>query len=124
MTNNKTTKNSITAIEGEESINDDGIVLLNTDYKTIYYIENDELEVEITNLEKIIQMNNITITTNLVHFNPIIYIWVNDKKYLAKGIWVLSSAIPQNCDFVFNLNVDGKIENFENNKIIFERWKR
>ena len=62
--------------------------------------------------------------TNLVFYNPIINIKIYGKEYLTKGMWILSSAIPENCDFIFDLDVNGKIWLLENNNIIFRKWNK
>jgi hypothetical protein len=110
--NNKISENIIFTVEDIDKTNNNQLILLNTDYKIIEYVENNELEIEIINSEKIIELNNLINPDNLkdlVYYNPIIYIKINGKEYVAKGMWVFSSAIPQNCDFIYLLDVDGKI---------------
>jgi len=106
-----------------ENINSYEIELFDTDFNIIKYIENNELEIEITNQEIILQLNNLVNSNenvSLVNFNPIIYITINEKKYLTKGMWIFSSSIPKNYDFICLLNVDGKIMFKENNIIEFK----
>jgi len=95
-------------------IND--IELLNTDYEIISNLENKKenydgvfyikYEIIIKNPEIIIKINDL--------INPVIYLNINNKKYLAKGLWILSSAIPQNCDYFFNLDINYKISLYNN----------
>ena len=118
---NKMFDNNI--LEDRNKFSDIEIVLLDTDYRIIKYIENSELEIEITNSERIIQLDNLIISDDLVNYNPIIYILIYNKMYLSKGMWVFSSAVPQNCDFVFWLKADGRITFTENNRIHFRKWK-
>jgi len=126
---NKVSENIIFIIEGSETKNKK-ITLFKSDYKIINYIENDELEIEIINSEKVMEIKNLTDKiilnpNNLVHFNPIIYIKIQGKEYLSKGMWVLSSAVPQDCDLIFNYILDGdnKMVFMKNNNITFERWR-
>jgi hypothetical protein len=125
--NNKVSENIIFIIE-ESGTKNKEITLLKSDYKIINYIENDELEIEITNSEKVIEIKNLTdkiIPKNLVYFNPTIYIRIQGKEYLSRGMWVFSSAVPPDCDLIFNyiLDEDDKILFIKNNNITFKRWR-
>jgi hypothetical protein len=123
--NNKISENIIFTIEDIDKTNNNQLILINTDYKIMKYIENNELEIEIKNSKIIIELNNLINPDNLkdlVYYNPIIYIKIKGKEYVAKGMWVFSSAIPQNCDFIYLLDVDGKIWFIDNNKITFKKW--
>ena len=124
---NKISENIILKIDSIKTINNE-ILLLNSDYIIIEYIENNELEIEIINFEKIMQVKKLSTEINpmdLIYFNPIIYINIQGKEYLSKGMWALSSAVPQDCDFIFNyiLDENGKILFMINNNIVFRKWR-
>jgi len=105
------------------------IKLINTDYEIIYYNKIDynnigsnnieyygntfpiKLEIKIINSEIILQIKKLV--------NPLIYLDINDREYLARGFWIFESAIPQNCNYFFTLDYDYKIYFRENNTIIF-----
>jgi len=95
------------------------INLSNNDYRIINYSYNKInenmsqkiLEIEITNSGKITQINNV--------INPIIYIEINNKRYLAKGNYIYRSTPPINCDYFFPIDENNKIYNFQNNTIEF-----
>ena len=123
---NKTNENVIFKINNFETENNSEIILFNNDYNIIDYIENKIINIEIINLEKreqLINQINPNNITNLVFYNPIINIKIFGKEYLAKGMWILSSVIPEDCDFIFDLDANGKIWILENNNIIFKKWK-
>ena len=124
---NKTYENVIFKINDIETGNNSEIILLNNDYNIIDYIEKEIINIEIINLEKreqLINQINPNNLTNLVFYNPIIYINIYGKEYFTKGMWILSSFIPENCDLIFNLDANGKILLLENNNIIFRKWNK
>ncbi|MDR0320913.1 MAG: hypothetical protein LBI28_05370 [Treponema sp.] len=101
----------------------DNIDFFESDYKIINYSEirmpliNNEtfiqkhLEIKITSSEKIMLIKELT--------EPIIYLNINDRNYLAKGKWRAVSALPNDCDFAFHLDEDRKIWFSENDIIGF-----
>jgi hypothetical protein len=126
--NNKVSEDIIFIIEGS-GIKNNEITLLNSDYKIIKYIEDDELEIEITNIEKVVEIKNLTdkiIPENLVHFNPIIYIKIQGREYKSKGIWFFSSEVPSDYDFIFFYILDeyDRIVFMKNNTITFTSWSK
>ena len=123
---NKTYENVIFKINNIETGNISEIILLNNDYNIIDYIENEIINIEIINLEKrdqLINQINPNNLINLVFYNPIINIKIYGKEYLTKGMWILSSVIPEDCGFIFDLDANGKIWILENNNIIFRKWR-
>ncbi|MDR0319960.1 MAG: hypothetical protein LBI28_00515 [Treponema sp.] len=87
------------------------IELLKVDYQIVNYEETEttfyengiqmNLKIKITNPKKIILLNNL--------IDPIIHLEFNNKKYLAKGLFVLSSGVPPNCDYFFAIDENKKI---------------
>ncbi|GHV86653.1 hypothetical protein AGMMS50230_22610 [Spirochaetia bacterium] len=69
------------------------------------------LKLKITNFKKLNLLEN--------SIKPIINLNFNNKKYIARGQLVFLSTFPKECDYMFPLNVDGKIEFFEDKIIDF-----
>jgi len=103
-----------------ENFEEHEVVLLNTDYEIIYYLENVEgflknkrlvkkyIEIEIVNVDIFNKLNNT--------YNPMIHIEDNNM-FLAKGHLKHELSIPADCNFYFYLDINNKIE-FIEGKII------
>jgi hypothetical protein len=98
-----------------------GLELFYTDYEIIKYEEHEiytnkniiqmNFELKITNMEKLnILKNNII---------PIIYVFINDRKFVAKGQLSVLSTFPEEADCMFPIDDNRKIVFFENNIISF-----
>jgi len=104
--NNKLYKND----KIELSENDYEIINITKTEMTFY-----ENRIQI-NLEiKIVNNNKSIIIKNTV--DPIINIKISNKNYIAKGLYVLSSFFPDDCDYCFTIDENKKIMFFENNII-------
>jgi hypothetical protein len=95
------------------------------DYKIVSYEEhrlpmnpNSENIIYQINIKlEIINKNKLDILENSI--KPIIYINMNNKKYIAKGHLSVLSSFPIECDFSFPIDSNGKIEFFEKEVIDF-----
>jgi hypothetical protein len=108
-------------INNENYLQDNEIELLDTDYKIIDYSETEftiivkgkqiRLEIEVTNSDKIMQLNKL--------IDPIIYLKINNKKCLARGRAGYKSMDYNTleCDYTFPIDRDKKIMYFEDNRI-------
>ena len=102
-------------------IND--IDFFDSDYQIIDYSETEtalidnkifvqkHFKIKITSSERIMQIRELT--------NPIIYLNINGKNYLAKGQWYMVSIAPYDCDFLYFLDENNKIWFPENDIIVF-----
>jgi hypothetical protein len=98
-----------------------GIELFYTDYEIIKYEEHEiytskntiqmNFELKITNMEKLNILKNNVI--------PIMYVFINDRKLMAKGQLSILSTFPEEADCMFPIDDNGKIVFFENNIISF-----
>jgi hypothetical protein len=109
--------NKLNSKKDAEEFNINTIELFYTDYEIIKY---DEVKMKFyenriqKNLElKIINSEKINILKDSLE--PIIYLYFNNKKYIAKGLWVLSSSVPEECDYFFAIDDNGKIAFFKDN---------
>jgi hypothetical protein len=73
------------------------------------------LTIEVINYEKIDQINNL--------INPVIYLEMNNRLFLARGMNTLSSSFPRDCDYFFSIHPNLKIAYFENGIIRFTGFK-
>jgi hypothetical protein len=96
-----------------------GFELYDNDYEIIKYDEHKtngnaiqmNFSLKITNSKKIKVLENEAV--------PIIYVNINNKRYLAKSQLSILSTFPEGADCMFPVNNDGKIEFFENQIINF-----
>jgi hypothetical protein len=93
--------------------------LFYNDYKIMKYDEHKTYgnTIQMNFSLKIINSNKLNILENDVI--PIIYININNKRYLAKGQLSVLSTFPEECDCMFPVNNEGKIEFFESQIISF-----
>jgi len=102
------------------------IELFSDDYNVIVY---DILEYEYLQGKgdpiriKLLIINSEKLNILLESFFPLVYIFIDDKKYVAEGIYELSSLSEKKCDYYFQLDNNGKII-LEDNNIIFFKRKR
>jgi hypothetical protein len=97
------------------------IELFSNDYNIIKYNETKlifyENRIQINLTLEIINVEKIEILKNAI--NPIIFLNFNNRKYLAKGNFVLSSSIPPECDYFFAIDENKKITFFDDKIIGF-----
>jgi hypothetical protein len=101
----------------------DDIDFLDSDYQIINYSEErlsfsdnkiyiqKYLNIKITNSEKNMQIKELK--------TPIVYLNINGKNYSVKGNYYWASYFPNDCDFIFPIDRDGKIWFSENDSIGF-----
>ena len=96
-----------------------GLELFYNDYEIMKYDEHktDGSLIQMNFSLKIINSKKINILENDVI--SIIYVNINNKRYLAKGQLGILSTFPQGCDCMFLVNNAGKIGFFENKVIDF-----
>jgi hypothetical protein len=97
------------------------IELFSNDYNIIEYNETKmifyENRIQINLTLEIINAEKTEILKNAI--NPIIFLNFNNRKYLAKGNFVLSSSIPPECDYFFSIDKNKKITFFDDKIIGF-----
>jgi energy-coupling factor transporter transmembrane protein EcfT len=102
--------------------NDNNVLeLFDNDYEIIKYDEHKldsdknimqmNFSLRIINMDKLSELENDIIS--------IIYVHINNKRYLARGQLSILSTFPEKCDCMFPINNNGKVEFFENKIISF-----
>lgn len=75
-----------------------------------------KIEIAITNTEKLQMLNDSG--------NPVIFLLLGKKKYVAKPLMVLSSAIPAKCDLFYVVDTNEKIHlSIDSNRMTFQKIK-
>jgi energy-coupling factor transporter transmembrane protein EcfT len=91
------------------------------DYEIIKYeehkINTNKNTIQINFELKIMNMEKLNILENKIV--PTMYVFINNKKYLAKGQLSILSTFPREADCMFPIDNDGKIIFFENGIINF-----
>ena len=101
-----------------------GLELFYNDYEIVNYnehlIETKENNGNTTQINFTLRIINFEKLNILKNSNePIIYVHINNKKYLAKGQLSVLSSFPNECDLMFSLDNNGKIEFIEDKIISF-----
>jgi hypothetical protein len=104
----------ITSCKTSYSPNFDKIELYYNEYETIYYIEHN---VQINFSLKIISKEKLNILKNSI--NPLLYVNINNKTIIARGFLSVLSQLPEEGNYFFPVDDNGKIEFFEENTIEF-----
>lgn len=75
-----------------------------------------KMEIAITNTEKLQML--------IDSGNPVIFLLLGKKKYVAKPLMILSSAIPAKCDLFYVVDINGKNNlRIDSNRMTFQKIK-
>ena len=93
---------------------DDRIVLRPGQFETFRSHEH-LLEIKITDGKALKRIKELSA--------PMIGITISNREYIAKGNPLLSSSIPENCDYFYSLDFDGKIYFYQDRIRLSDRSK-